>query len=141
MECHKCRHSAAVESGKYSGRFFRHSPCYRCELTHNSHYTMEFKPWMHERAAEVESEPEPDRGPLWEAMLEMAKVLLTLRPEYRNCVCWRLQGITTEEIAKRQGVTPGAIQRRLMVIRRDYPVMRKVIRAGRLLQRDAAGER
>jgi len=65
MECHKCRHSAAVESGKYSGRFFRHSPCYRCELTHNSHYTMEFKPWMHERAAEVESEPEPDRGPLW----------------------------------------------------------------------------
>jgi len=74
-------------------------------------------------------------------MLEMAKVLLTLRPEYRNCVCWRLQGITTEEIAKRQGVTPGAVQRRLMVIRRDYPVMRKVIRAGRLLQRDAAGER
>jgi hypothetical protein len=97
MECHKCRHSAAVESGKYWGRFFRHSPCYRCELTHNSHYTMEFKPWMHERAAGVDSEPEPDRGPLWEAMLEMARVILSLRPEYRNCVCWRLQGISAKE--------------------------------------------
>ena len=133
MECHKCRHSAAVESGKYSGRFYRHSPCYRCRLRQNSHYTLEFKTWMHDQASEVESAPAEDwkaGGAVREVILEMARIILSLRPEYRNCVCWRLQGITTDEIAKRQGITPGAVQRRLRVIRQECPVMRTVIGTG-----------
>jgi hypothetical protein len=50
MECHRCKHSGAIKSGKFARMDYQDTPCAACELTENSDYTIEYDPERESRS-------------------------------------------------------------------------------------------
>ena len=44
MQCHRCRHNADVQGGRFKGVPFEETPCARCRLRHDSSHVLPFKP-------------------------------------------------------------------------------------------------
>lgn len=112
----------------YSGRSYRHSPCFRCRLRMSSAGTLEFKRGMEIGAVEPGADPDDDRNTdQQDRVLEIIRVLMSMRPDQRNCFCWKYQGMKLKEIGRRQGLSAGGVRQRLKRIERDYPVLGQVL--------------
>ncbi len=112
MQCHKCRHSAAVQAGQFKGVPFADTPCARCRLRHNSKHVMAFRPEVVAGEMGTAQKDEDKQFPAW-VMTECVTGLLGLTPAMRDAVCWLGAGCTLAEIATRQGVSVALVDKRL----------------------------
>ena len=113
MECHRCPHSEAVESGRYAGIPFSATPCGKCELTEDSTYTLEYDPERGAKAPAVGgSASTPERHMPESVLRDFIVIMLSLPPRARDALCLRYAGLKYAEIAKMHGVTTAAIELR-----------------------------
>ncbi len=136
MECHRCKHRAALAAGKYREVAFEQTPCARCELRIREGYEVPFledrEPTdddVDEGDPTVESkyranwrdyatmdrhffdEPEEDEPVMPVAVMREAIArLLMLDPKTRDVICMRYAGVRYHEIARRLGVTVAAAE-------------------------------
>ncbi len=125
MECHKCKHRAEVATGMYAGKSYEETPCGQCELHECSEYTLEFDPERPEKDSGFGVQEKED----WDGMMPVEVLrtvvvsLLELPPALRDVVCWRFSGFKYDEIAKMQGVTMAAAERRHHMAMRQWPAL------------------
>ena len=136
MQCHRCRHNADVQGGRFKGVPFEETPCARCRLRHDSSHVLPFKPEVVAGEMGTARQDEDGKYPAW-VMAECVTGLLGLTPEMRDAVCWRGAGCTLAEIATRQGVSVTLVDKRLRRAGEQWPAVKALFarRAVRSAQR------
>jgi len=140
MECHRCKDRAEIEAGKYARVPYDKTPCAKCELKENSDYTLEYDqnkesriqnpPSFAETTAGMESRmgntgPQTDEELLpISIMSEVVVELLNMKPEIRDVVCWRFNGMSYRDIAALQGITMAGAELRHWKAMQKWPALR-----------------
>lgn len=157
-ECHKCKHRADLENGKFSKMEFDATPCAKCQLVENSDYTLEYdsgresrsldSPSFAEATASMESRIEPSQKPgemllPISVMNELVAQLLSLPPEIRDVVCWRFSGMSYRDIALLQGLSMAAVEMRHWRAMQKWPALNALFaeKVAKQVRRKAAGSR
>ncbi len=143
MQCHRCRHNADVQGGRFKGVPFEETPCARCRLRHDSSHVLPFKPEVVAGEMGTVRQDEDGKYPAW-VMAECVRGLLGLTPEMRDAVCWRGAGFTLAEIATKQGVSVTLVDKRLRRAGEQWPAVKALFARRALLsarrQRRKQGE-
>ena len=115
MECHKCEHRVAFETGKFQGMPFAQTPCARCDGTSPKPYTLSFcelaetddvlSPELSvpEQAFPVADPPE--KAFSVGALANVLAVILALPDLELRILRLRRRGLSYEAIAKALGST------------------------------------
>ena len=122
MQCHRCRHNAAVQAGQFKGMAFEDTPCAKCRLRHDSSHVLPFKGEI--VAGEIGTACQDNEGkyPAW-VMAEFVRGMLELTPEMRDAVCLRGMGLSLAEIATQQEVSVKVVDKRLRRAVERWPVV------------------
>ena len=147
-ECHRCRHRADVEAGRYAHVEFAQTPCAKCELKAGDSFAIDFSDELPRgRTAEPGEESldcgqgrpesvvedvhfaeevggEEERQLPVSVLWDLVVMLLTLPPRTRDVVCWRYAGYKYRDIARVQHVTVTAVELRHRKALRRYPLLR-----------------
>ena len=132
MECHKCEHRVAVETGKFRGMVFEETPCARCDGMSSAPYPLQFRDLAttEDRAAIDAGVPElafPEEVPepvLPVSVLVSAMALfLALPPQLLAVLRLRYQGMTFVRIAKETGLSVDAVEKRYRRALRRWPAL------------------
>ena len=132
MECHKCEHRMAVETGKFRGMAFDETPCARCDGMASGPYPLQFRDLAttEDRAAIDVGVPElafPEEVPepvLPVSVLVSAMALFLALPEQLLAVLrLRYQGWTFVRIAKETGLSVDAVEKRYRRALRRWPAL------------------
>ena len=142
MECHKCEHRAAVESGKFKGVPFERTPCASCSPDTGPTYPMEFddrrsvagetiddSPDVPEAAfpeeALPELEPPVSLSALYPvgAFLNVVMALFALSDTDLAVLRLHYRGMSREQVATRVKLSGKAVGMRFTRILRRYPVL------------------
>jgi len=134
MECHRCKHRAAIQKQTLRRVPFEKTPCAKCELKEYSEFTLEYdesrevrrqeSPSFAKATAGMESriEDEDERLPI-SVMREAMVEFLRLPPDIRNVVCWRFAGVSFRDIAALQGITVAGVEVRLWRAMKKWPAL------------------
>lgn len=147
-ECHKCKHRADLDEGKFSKMEFEATPCAKCQLVENSDYTLEYDSGRESRSQNSESgiDPSQKTGELLlpiSVMSEVVTELLTMPPEIRDVVCWRYAGMPYRDIAALQGITMAAVEMRHWRAMKKWPALNALFveKAAKQVRRKTVGSR
>ena len=84
MECHRCKHQAAVQAGEYRNVEFSKTPCSQCTLTEDSRRTKEYDEERRSAADPVcedvsccQGEEEPAKSRLVERLRRLSRSLIS----------------------------------------------------------------
>jgi len=131
MECHKCEHRAAVESGKFSGQAFEETQCARRDGTAYE-YPLQYRDLLpSDETASSESSvpeqafPETESAPLLPVSVLVATVetLLSLPDLELRILRLRRRGLTHDGIAFALGTRKRAVECRFNRILARHPVL------------------
>jgi hypothetical protein len=144
MQCHKCEHRAGVEAGRFQGVPFEQTPCATCDFSDTNGISLAFdegRPGVAEAAPGEAGEgmvedvhfpeevPDEDvRLPI-SVMSEAVAQLLAMPPAVRDVVSWRFADLKFTDIARVQGVTVAAVERRLRHAMEQWPAIRALFAA------------
>ena len=133
MECHKCPHHQDIEARKYAGVAFKCTPCANCRLKESSYFTKEFLPWIKDGqdlkdriiaavpALKKAEKRARTRMMPYAILAAIADLFLSLQPADRDCVYWRMHGLSSDDIGRRMGITGDSVQRRLRKVILSHP--------------------
>ena len=126
MQCHKCAHRADLKAGRFKNLPFEQTPCSKCHLEEESDFVMPILDNLigstKATAGQGAGLP-PDENikiPLW-TLGVFVRRLLSLQPLIRDAVGWRANGLSLADIARRQGCSPGLVDKRLKRAIEDWP--------------------
>jgi hypothetical protein len=125
--CHSCETADLIAAGRYKHIPWEEVPCATCAtmtgMSHAIEYDDERIPT--DEAEEIYHKPE-DEEPEFvslDVMIDAMVAFLSLRPDVRDVIAWRLAGLKYPDIASLQGVTTACVEKRHRTAMLSWPAL------------------
>ena len=121
MDCHECKHRAAIEAGKFRDVAFEQTPCARCNGMVASPYPLQFQELEPSDDAPVDGPsvpelafPEEEEVPVLpvSVLVSTMATFLSLPDSVLRILCLRHKGYSHARIAQMLGLTTKAVEMR-----------------------------
>ncbi len=136
MFCHRCKHQASIQAGKYMGVSWGRTPCARCPVVADrtrfealvsdgelDNGVLDDRPSVPDQ---VEPEVQED---LVARLVPLLSRFLSLDIKTRDVICLRVAGVRYREIARRLRISVAAVEKRQQRAIRQWPELRELFAA------------
>lgn len=134
MKCHSCPHHESVKRGEYDSKPWNEIPCSDCKLGEDTFFSIPFDEENPPDSVLGDPVCVPDDSAdvhesvteklLFSSLGNFFDSMMSLPPEQRDIVAWRIKGLAYYEIAKMQGISPQLAEMRHKLALKKCPILR-----------------